>query len=152
MKTLPEVFCAQAGQIIAADTQKTADHLLKKEGDNWVLTIPKQDAAGFEVTVIADESEITVYTEYGAHRHYTSDGNHPEVVKEAMGLVRDLLTEHMRVRVYEIRGMSYRFDLEWFRQGRWQREYTTSLFVLPWFGKKTEKIYTNRRLPPRNYD
>lgn len=152
MESLPEIFRSIAKKVIEADPQKTSDHVLEKEGANWRLRIPKQEPSGFDITVIADESEVTVYTEYGAHRHYTSDGKHEETVQMALGLVRDLLSENMRVRVFVARGKPYRFDLEWCVKGRRNNDGRTGLFVLPWFGKKTQKLYSNHRLPPRSYD
>jgi hypothetical protein len=152
MESLPETFSLVAKRIIEADPQKTADYVLEKEKANWKLKIPKQDSSGFDIVVVADSSEVTVHAEYGAHRHFTSEGNHEETVRNALGLARDLLSENMRVRVFSVFGMTYRFDFEWYRYNKWENDGTTVLLGLPWFLGGVQKFYSNHRLPPRSCD
>lgn len=125
------------------------DWQIEEKNGKCTLFIPKLSEEGFEITVEANDSEVTVFSEYLAHRHFTSDGNHEDVSQLAMGLVRDLLSPLMRVRVIELGGKPSRADIEIIRDGQWHRETTTGLFRLPLFRKRTERYYVNRRLPIR---
>lgn len=117
---------------------------------NVVLEIPKLDAQGFDVTVVADDQEVTVYSEFIAHQHFTSDGDHAAVSELALGLVRDLLSPLMRLRVIEVRGKPSRGDFQVSQSGEWHTEALTGVIGLGMLGKRIEKFYVNRRLPARD--
>lgn len=148
-ESLPSVFRELVDQITSKGLNRTPDWELSEKNGNAVLLIPKANPDGFDVTVIADKNEVSVYTEYLAHRHFTSDGNHRETASLAMGLVRDLLAPNMRVHVFEVGGSPYKAILEVFHKDSWQDDGSTGLLVIPWFRKKTERFYTNQRLPAR---
>ena len=149
-ESLPAVFRARVEQIIARDTS-AADgwRMVTKDGGAVELTVPKLSPDGFDITVIADAGEVSVYTEHLAHQHYVSAGDHAEACELGLGLLRDLLAPGMRVRVVEVGGQPCRASFEVLRRGEWQDEGTTGLFVLSWFRRKTERLYINRRLAPR---
>jgi hypothetical protein len=149
MQPLPQVFRSVITSIARQSPAESADWLIEEEDGMCTLVIPKLVADGFEITVEADDSEVTVYSEFIAHQHFTSDGNHDEVCQMAMGLVRDLLSPAMRLRVIEVGGKVSRAHFETSRAGIWHRESTTALFSLPFFRKRVERFYINRRLPIR---
>src|ERR1051325_12149693 len=132
-KTLPEVFRCVVARIMEGTPSECSDWRLNDDSGKCQLLIPNASDDGFEISVLADEHEVTVYTSYLVHQHFTSDGNHEALCQRAMGLVRDLLSPGMRVRVVEIGGKPVRADLESFRNSAWHRESTTALFSLPWF-------------------
>jgi len=151
-QTLSQAFCAKVNEIVDSSGDRCRDwSLTENKRGQCTLLVPKLNAEGFEVTVVVDETEISVFTEYIAHAHFTSDGKHGEIVACALGLVRDLLSPGMRVRVYEAGGSPYRGDLEVFDRGVWKREWSTSLFVFTWFRRKSQKVFANHRMPSREH-
>jgi hypothetical protein len=146
---LPQVFRAAVVGIREKSPADCLDWRLEDKNGACELVIPKLSDDGFEVIVIADDCEVTVYSEHIAHQHFTSDGNHEEVCQLALGLVRDLLSPAMRLRVIEVGGKPSRAHFEISRDGVWRRDGTTVLFSLPFFRKRVERFYTNRRLPIR---
>ncbi len=148
--SLPAIFREAAEPVISGASPGSAGFELSEKNGKTKLFIPKTNPDGFDVTVIADNEEISVYTEFLAHRHFTSDGNHREVCALALGLVRDLLASNMRVHVFEVGGSPYRAILEAHHNGQWVHDGETRLFVFSWFRKKTERFYSNQRLPVRN--
>jgi hypothetical protein len=92
---------------------------------------------------------VTVYSEYLAHQHFTSDGDHQKAAQLALGLVRDLLSPAMRVRLVKVADKPIRGDLETLSDGRWRRESTTALFNFRLFRKRTVEYYFNERFPAR---
>src|SRR3954469_12641677 len=129
--SLPSTFRAVVSRIVQHAPSENRDWRIDDKDGMCELVIPKLSDDGFEVTVVADDQEVTVYSEYIAHQHFTSDGNHEEVSQQAMGLVRDLLSPAMRLRVIEVGGKPSRAHFETSREGDWHRESTTALFSLP---------------------
>lgn len=148
--SLPSIFRSVVARIVEHSPGDSGDWRIEERDGTCELTIPKLADDGFEITVVADDQEVTVFSEYLAHQHFTSDGNHEEVSQQAMGLVRDLLSPAMRLRVVEIGGKPSRADFEVSADGFWHRESTTGLLLPSFFRKKIERFYTNRRLPVRN--
>jgi hypothetical protein len=146
---LPTTFREVAGEIMGQDAARCGDWCLREKNGEYELFIPKLSQKGFEITVVADQEEVTVYSEYLAHQHFTSDGDHQKASQLAMGLVRDLLSPVMRIRLVKIGGKPARGDLETLRDGKWRRESTTALFVLRLFRERTVEYYSNERLPAR---
>ena len=101
-KRLPTIFHEVAGEIMGAGVAKCGDWSLQEKNGEYELFIPKLSQEGFEITVVADQEEVTVYSEYLAHQHFTSDGDHQKTSRLAMGLVRDLLSPVMRVRLVKV--------------------------------------------------
>ena len=148
--SLPSIFRSVASEIIARDASHTADWRLEDKDEKCELVIPKLSERGFDITVVADDEEVTVHSEYVAHQHFTSDGNHREVSQLAMGLVRDLLSPAMRLRVVKKSGKAVQGAFEIYRQGAWQRESTTAVIGIPKLKKKDVEYYVNERLPTRD--
>lgn len=147
--SLPTIFRELVVKIIQNSPNQCHDWRLEDKGFECVLFIPKLSQDGFEITVEANESEVTVFSEFFAHQHFTSDGNHEEVADYAMGLVRDLLSPAMRVRVIEKGGKVSRAYFESSRDGKWRNDSSTAVFRFPFFRKKSVRYYMNERLPAR---
>ncbi len=150
VSSLPAEFRGVAGSIIARDPSHTSDWRLEDKNDKCELFIPKLSERGFDITVVADEDEVTVYSEHTAHQHFTSEGNHHETSQLAMGFVRDLLSPAMRLCVVKSGAKAVQGAFEVYRDGQWQRETTTALIGLPKFRRKTVEYYANERLPKRD--
>jgi len=149
MNHLPKKFKEIAEAIIAEEKERTSDWRLTEKEGCVELDIPKLSEKGFDVSAVADEREVSVYTEYIAHDHFSSEDNHEECSYQALGLVRDLLTPKMRIKVFEVGGKDYRADMEIQHDGSWRRASTTALFAFTLFRKKTIKYFSNERLSER---
>jgi len=148
-KSLPIVFKEMVAQVIATSGGNSIDWRLAEKDGNPELFIPKTNTDGFDVTIVADQSEISIYTEFVAHRHFTSDGDHASTCGEALGFLRDLLTQNMRIRVKTVEGSPYHATLEVLHEGVWHHDGSTVIFASPWFRKRAEHVYSNSRLPIR---
>ena len=112
------------------------------------LDIPKQGENGFDITIEIHDDEITLLLE-GGHIHFEETNGVENTVQELLSLLRDLLSPTMRVVEYLSNKQSYKWQIESFRNGKWECENMTSLLFHNFFGKKTQKIYQNNILPSR---
>jgi hypothetical protein len=112
------------------------------------LDIPKQSENGFDITVEVFPHEIIVSAD-GPHLHFDDMKNIETTVQEALGLIRDMLSPAIRVVEQRSNGHPYKWHLESFRNGQWQREDTTDILFYNYFGKKSKTIYQNDILPGR---
>ena len=85
----------------------------------------------------------------GWHEHYLATGSVEDSGDEMTGRIRDMLSPVMRIREELSLGVAFRWHLENLKDGRWVSESTRGLFFYPWFGSKSEEIYSNNVLPPR---
>lgn len=85
----------------------------------------------------------------GWHEHYPLTGTVDELVGEMTGRIRDMLSPVMRIREELSFGIAFRWHLENLIDDEWQTESTCGLFFYPWFGRKSQLIYANNLLPPR---
>ena len=115
--SLPSAFRDVIARIVEHAPKDGGDWRIEEKKGTCALTIPKLADDGFEITVIADDQEVTVFSEYLAHQHFTSDGNHEETCQQAMGFVRDLLSPSMRLRVIEIGGSRHALILKFLTAG-----------------------------------
>ncbi|HEX4342713.1 MAG TPA: hypothetical protein VH255_04945 [Verrucomicrobiae bacterium] len=114
------------------------------------LNFPKQNDVGFDVLVKVLPDGITVLGE-GVHQHFDSDESSNESeITEALALVRDLLSPHMRIREFRAGKSAYRWNMETFRDNEWHRECTTTLLFWNYFGRRSEVIFQNKTLPGRS--
>jgi hypothetical protein len=125
--SLPTAFHEIAREIMRREGSQCSDWRLQDKKGECELVIPKLSPEGFEITVVADEKEVTVYSEYLAHQHFTAEGDHGKVSEQAMGFVRDLLSPAMRIRLVKAGDKPVRGDFEFWRDGAWHRESITSL-------------------------
>ena len=118
------------------------------------LRFPASSDEGFEVVLKPDSHGIVVFTSVGFHKHF--EGAVREVVQEALGFARDLLSPDTRVREHRAGGRPYRWNLErrqegWLSTtpGDWAVESVVCLVLWNFFGRRTERIYQNAHLPRR---
>jgi len=71
-------------------------------------------------------------------------------VRDALGLVRDLLSPGMRLRELRAAGRPYKWILEGRLSGQWHTEQTMALLIWNYFGVRSERIYQNAHLPERD--
>jgi len=113
------------------------------------LLIPKTNEDGFDVTVEASLDGIVVFAA-GAHEHFDiPESTHQERIVAALGLVRNLLSPHMRIRELRAGKSAYRWHLEALHNNEWQTEGFTGLLFWNYFAKRSERILQNTTLPGR---
>ena len=113
------------------------------------LLIPKANEDGFDVVVEVSQHGIVVFGE-GAHQHFdTAESTHQDKVAAALGLVRDLLSQHMRIRELRAGKSAYRWLMESLHDNGWQTACSTVLLCWNYFGKRSERFLQNTTLPGR---
>ena len=146
---LPSLFRQRAGEVLSLHSELS--HRWKEDSSTRGATLlfPKQQPGGFDVLVSAHEEQLTVSTE-GAHVHFDRADQEPEqIVEDALGLVRDLLSPDMRVRELHAGRTPYRWFIEAFDGETWRVEHVTGLLFWNYFGHRSEQIYQNDVLPGR---
>lgn len=113
-----------------------------------VLSIPKTDADGFDIAFEVHPQEIIVLAG-GVKTFIPPESTDQETIQEALGLLRDLLTPHMRIREQLASGKPYKWYLESLSDGGWAIEQTDGLIFYAYWGKRSERIYQNRVLEGR---
>jgi hypothetical protein len=123
------------------------------------LRFPRRTQTGFNVSIAAEAAgvEVAADTEDGG-MHVRFDPTDYEsgdgLVAHALGLVRDLLSTAMRLRVRAAGGTAYHWSLEATDASdggndHWRTEDTMGLLVWPFWRKRTERIFQNDMLVPR---
>ncbi|MBI3878518.1 MAG: hypothetical protein HY301_00435 [Verrucomicrobia bacterium] len=113
------------------------------------LSIPKIDEDGFDVTIEVSPDGVVVFGE-GAHQHFdTPESTHPEKIIAALGLVRDLLSPHMRVGELRAGKSAFRWFMESLHENEWQAESSTGLLFWNYFARRSERVLQNKTLPGR---
>lgn len=113
------------------------------------LRLPRADASGFDIALIGNSNDIELAAG-GFHSHVDNPADPTELVRGALGFVRDLLTPSMRLREWCSNGVPYRWVLESSRGGAWVAEESTGLLFWNYFGRRTERVFQNNQLPSRD--
>ena len=116
--------------------------------DHCILYIPKVSDDGFDIEVEVNSYGIIVTAEV-THIHFDREDDLEDLCKQALGLIRDMLSEGMRVLQKESNGKPYRWSIQSNSNGQWITEETSGIFFWNYFGKKSERIFTNHHLPIR---
>jgi len=113
----------------------------------------KQTESGFDIKVSFDAPSqmISLETDRGYHDHFHTEKfeNRAAAFSCVFGIVRDLLTQHMRIEEIQSNGRPRKWLLQAFRDGRWATESSTGLLFWNVFGRRTHVYYQNDALPPR---
>lgn len=116
--------------------------------DHCVLEIPPTSADGFTVTAEVNPEEITVGG-HGYHNHFPRKYGGKNPIHYALGFLRDLLSDGMRIRERLAGGSPYKWNGEVLINGTWVKEGSTSLVFWNYWGKRSERFYQNHTLPAR---
>ena len=136
----------------ALDAHPDLVHEWRDDRESVSITFPRRSERGFDVVVEATADGVIVAAgtgRGGTHVHFDGPGGAEEHTARALGLVRDLLSPAMRLRVAEAAGTEYRWRLESFDGAAWRTEETTGLLLWPFWSRRTERVYQNDVLPPR---
>ncbi len=121
---------------------------------NSKITFKKENENGFDITIEDDGDSISLETDNGYHDHFEINNfeSEKQALSQVFGLVRDLLSNNMRIRVIMKSGKPTKWILEYFEDNKWQEESIMGLFTLNIFGKKTEQVFSNDILPSRTFN
>ena len=149
-QTLSKIFTRFAKDALSQHPQIKHSWSINDElKDQCKLEIPKQNDKGFDILVNVSLHEIRVFAKGIDFVHFSIVDNFEEAVIDLLGLIRDLLSPHMRIRELRAGNSAYRWYMESFRNRKWIVEQTTGLLFWNFFGKRSEKIYQNSTLEGR---
>lgn len=141
-------FVKVATEALATTPEVAHEWTVSADGSHATLEITGHGAPGFDITIEAGPHEFLVAAE-GFHEHLAVREPLEEFLGGITGLIRDMLSPNMRVREKLSGGKPYSWSLEVLMDGRWVAESTCGLIFWNWFGRRSEKIYSNTNLPPR---
>jgi hypothetical protein len=118
------------------------------------ITFKKEDENGFDISIEDDGDSILLETDNGYHDciEINNFKSEQEALLQVFGLVRDLLSNNMRIRVIMKSGKPIKWILEYFEHNKWREESTMGLLTLNIFGKTTEQVFSNNILPSRSFN
>jgi len=118
------------------------------------LTIKKETQNGFDISIEDSDGVIHIETDNGYHTYIEIQDykSYKEALTYIFGLVRDMLSTTVRIRVILKNNKPVKWILEYFDGSKWQQEDIMGLLFFNIFGKTTQQIYTNDILPPREVE
>ena len=116
---------------------------LPHHGIEGGFAIPASSATGFEVSVQASPDGLVVGTGTGLHVPFDDDRPSEQLVRYALGMVLEMLSEHARIIELRAGGMAYRWRLEFYRDGRWESADSMGLLIWNFLGRRTQTTYQN---------
>jgi hypothetical protein len=140
--TLCKQFVKAAKEMLATHLEIKHTWSVDEDEDHCILDIPKQNNDGFDITVEVSPAEILIGAG-SAHTEFYLKKDHEELIQSALGLVRDLLSPHMRIRERLAADKPYSWNIESLKDGKWILEENCHLIFWNYFGKRSEKIYQN---------
>jgi hypothetical protein len=122
-------------------------HTWLDQGAIVTLAFPPLDESGFEIAVQVGNGYVYVLV---GQSHYRFDLHsrppEPEIAK-ALGLVRDLLSNRMRLRESRSNDKPYRWIVEREVSGQWEPELIEENPFFNYFGRRSERLYYNNQVP-----
>ena len=141
-------FVQRATDMLSRFSYIVHEWTVDKDGDHCILYFPKQSDDGFDITAEVFSSEIIVDTD-GAHFHFDHVKSPKDTVNEVLGLVRDLLSPDMRIVQKCVNNKPYKWSLQALQNGTWHTEENMAFLIFNFFGRRSERVLTNRVLPGR---
>ena len=137
----------EQGEAALRDTS-ALKHEWTAADDRLVLSFPATASEGFDVELEANSDGLELRC--GDMHTPLNHGPDPATaVRDALGLIRDLLSPAMRLRELCAGGGAYRWYLESDSATGWQVEYEMGLLFWKFWANRSERIYRNSQLPAR---
>ncbi len=143
---LPEAF-QRYGTTALAETPGLT-HSWSVEAGACTLSIPASSSCGFDIQCSV-EQHVIILNWGNWHTPLDLGPDVDQLVEEMFDLLRDMLSPDMRIRELCVGSEPYRGFLESFDGTSWATEHEMGLIFWNYFGKRSEKIYTNSTLPTR---
>lgn len=117
-------------------TQRLERHSdIRFDSSDKRLTIRAKDESGFDITVLDEEFQVTVYFE-GWHNHFQN-------MEEALQCVGFGLSDKCRIKVDRRGTTAYRWTLEYRDGDNWKPDDSTSLVFYPYWKTKSVAYLQN---------
>ena len=124
-------------------------HEWVSEAESLVLRIPAISSDGFDVELEANADGLELRCG-DMHTPLEVSSDSATAVRDALGLVRDVLSTGMRLREVTAGGNAYHWLLEARTERGWEVEYRMGHIFWNYFGRRSERIiYCNDHLPAR---
>lgn len=111
------------------------------------MVFKKNSEKGFDVILGYDKNYLYLDTDRGFHEHFEAYRDFSCVLEHVIRRVRDLLTKNMRIREVYTNDKPRKWILEHFENDIWKIEAVHGRILWNYFGKKTEKTYSNDIIP-----
>jgi len=128
------------------ETEISLDYEWKS--DNTEVIFKKKSSEGFDIIVSYEYDSIYIGTDIGWHDEFDAS---KERLIWSMGVIRDLLTKNMRIIEFLSNDKPYKWVVRIFENSEWIGFLVKFRLFWNYFGKKSEKIYFNDSLPPREF-
>ncbi|MFH1441854.1 MAG: hypothetical protein ABIH18_07450 [Candidatus Omnitrophota bacterium] len=128
--------------------EKSIDYEWKK--DNTEIIFKKKAEDGFDIIVRLENDIIYLESDKDCHKHFHIKGfkDIEKAMEITMEFVRNMLSKNMRIKELLSNGKPYKYLLQKFYKNRWKTESSGGLLFWNYFGKRSERIYSNDILPP----
>jgi len=123
-------------------------HAWRETDNSLTLEFPPTVPDGFIIRIVAREESIDLYAR-GFQTHFDDSPDPARLVTGALGLARDLLSPAMRLRELLAGGTPYRWFIQRRVGDKWQNEEEFGLLFWNYLGQRSEALYHNTQLPPR---
>jgi hypothetical protein len=117
--------------------------------DNSEIVFKKKSENGFDVIIGHHKNHLFLNTDRGYHEHFEAYEDFSGILSHVMESARDLLSKNMRIREISANGNPRKWVLEHFNEGTWKTKTFTGKILWNFFGRKTEKVFSNDILPER---
>ena len=143
MKTDDQIFV----NYILLFLEKTPTIQHEWRNNDTEVIFKKNNDNGFDVVIGHNKNILYLYTDRGFHNHFEAYRDFSNILEQVMGLARNLLSNNMRIREISSNNNARKWILEHYRNNAWEQESINGLILWNYFGKKTEKIYSNDIYP-----
>ncbi len=140
---------AEFYRYVSGRLQETPCAQYEWRNDDTEVILRKRSAEGFDVIVGHCQDYLYISTDRGYHHHYEAYEDFSEILVTVMEVASELLTKNMRIREISANSKPRKWVLEHYRDGAWKKEAVVGLLVWNYFGKKSERYYSNDTLPVR---
>ena len=123
-------------------------HEWVSEAESLVLRIPAISSDGFDVELQANAGGLELRCG-DMHPPLDVSSDPAAAVRDALGLVRDVLSPGIRLRELTAGGNADHWLLEATTERGWEVEFRMGLMFWNYFGRRSERIYCNDHLPAR---
>ena len=143
-------FAVEAKQLFRKYPHIAHKWSIGDDQDVCALVIPKSSDEGFDISFYVTAEEVTVHCA-SFHEHYSIEGDVIEFAAYCIGMLYDLLTPTMRVRISSAGATPYKWTLEMLEKNKWLQQGSTALIFYNYFSKRSETILQNSALEARLY-
>lgn len=152
MATLPDTFFQVVSARLADHPQLKHQWSGPEKSGKRVLRIPKADDTGFDVTIECEPYGLYPFADgwHGAPWDAPHDAKtrNEAVCEDCLGFLRSVLCADATLTIWHSSGRPYKWILS-YPVGGTRASDETGVIFFNYFGKREQRVYQNRHLPPR---